>query len=398
MSQRSRQWLVGVWTVVGVAVLLAGLYHLLERPLHIVVPPLTLAVVIVYLLDPAVTALHRIHVPRIIGAGLVYIVVGGIVGALGWVLLPVIAGQFSDLISRTPEIAASLQSTINDQLPRFGVAGTVDLTSGTTGVTDLSNFFESNQEGVVGLLRGAGSVVVALLEGLVTIVGAPFIAFYLLVDRPRLTEGMALLVPPASRDEIVDVAHRVGRTVGAYFRGQIVVAIFVGAGTALGLALLGLPFWAIVGAVAGVFNLIPFVGPFVGGAVGVVVALTAGTGPGQALAVIVVMTIVQQIDNHVVTPSILSRTVRVHPVTIIIILASAASLFGVLGMLVVIPVFAAAKLVLMYVLVTRVPSMRHLAGEGGAIIDGVPVGEASAASLVGMGRDLRSAWEARKRQ
>lgn len=396
MSQRSRQWLVGVWTVVGCVVLLAGLYHLLERPLHIVVPPLTLAVVIVYLLDPVVTGLQRFHVPRLIGAVLAYIVVGGVVFGLGWILLPIVAEQVNDLVSRTPDMAAAMERTINAQLPRFGVAGNVDVTSGT-GVTDLSSFFESNQEGVVGLLKGAGSLVVSVLEGLVTIVGAPFIAFYLLVDRPRLTEGMARLVPPATRDEVVDVAHRVGRTVGAYFRGQIVVALFVGTGTALGLSLLGLPFWAIVGAVAGVFNLIPFVGPFVGGAFGVLVALTAGSGPGQAVAVVVVMTIVQQIDNHVITPSILSRTVRVHPVTIIIILASAASLFGVLGMLVVIPVFAAAKLVLMYVLVTRVPSMRHLAGEGGAIIDGVPVGEASAGSLVGMGRDLRAAWETRRR-
>jgi hypothetical protein len=110
------------------------------------------------------------------------------------------------------------------------------------------------------------------------------------------------------------------------------------------------------------------------------------------------MTLVQQIDNHVITPNILSRTVHVHPVTIILSLAVAASMFGILGMLVAIPTIAAVKLVVMYILVTRFPSMGHLAGDGPEIIDGVPVGDPRDRSLVGLGRELRGAWERRKRR
>lgn len=389
--------LVAVWTAVGVVVLVAVLLRVLADPLHIVGPPLTLAIVLVYLLDPVVTRLEAWHLPRLLGSVLAYAVLGSLVVGIGALVVPIVATQVRDLVEQLPTIAAGIETTLNEQLPRFGIAGDVDITSAGDGSTTLSQFFENNQEGVVGVLRGAGSLAVTVLESVVTIVAAPFLAFYLLVDRPRLGEGLARLVPPESRTEVVDVAARVGRTVGAYFRGQLLVALFVGAATSIALALVGLPFWAIVGGAAGVFNLVPFVGPFVGGLVGVVVAMTAGAGAGQAAAVVVVMTIVQQLDNHVVTPNVLSRTVKLHPVTVIVLLASAASLFGVLGMLVVIPVFAAAKLVLMYVLVTRVPSMRHLAGEGPAIIDGVPVGEPRAASLVGLGRDLRRTWEARRR-
>lgn len=386
-----------MWTAVGVAVLLWGLYRLLAEPLHIVVPPLTLAVVLVYLLDPVVTRLETWHVPRLLGSVLAYAVLGTALVVLGVLVVPLLADQVRQLVEQLPTIASSTEATVNDLLPRLGIAGTIDLTSDGDGSTTITQLFEDNQEGVVGLLRGAGSVVVTLLDRLVTIVAAPFLAFYLLVDRPRLSEGMSRLVPPRHRAETLDVAGRVGRTVGDYFRGQLLVALFVGVATSVALALVGLPFWAIVGGLAGLFNLVPFIGPFVGGLLGVGVAVTAGDGIGQAVAVVVVMVVVQQLDNHVVTPNVLSRTVKLHPVTVIVLLASAASLFGVLGMLVVIPTFAAIKLMVLYVLVTRVPSMRHLAGEGPSIIDGVPVGEPQAASLVALGRDLRRTWETRRR-
>ena len=231
------------------------------------------------------------------------------------------------------------------------------------------------------------------MAGLVAIVLAPVLAFYVLSDLPRLSEGVRRLVPPRSRSEAVDVTQRILRTVGAYVRGQLLVATFVAVATSIGLLVVGLPFWALVGVAAGLFNLIPFVGPFVGGLLGALIALTVGNGLGQAVAVVVVMVIVQQVDNHVITPGVLSRTVHVHPITIILTLAAAASLFGILGMLVAIPLLAATKLVVMYLLVTRVPSMAHLAGEGPEVIDGKPVGEPRDSSLVSMGRELRAAWE-----
>lgn len=393
METTTRHWLMVVWTAVGVALLLVGAYRLLEEPLHIVVPPLTLAVVIVYLLDPVVTRLQRLHVPRILGTFIAYVVVAAVLVGLVALVVPIVVDQVRQLGEDLPGLATRAEVFVNARLAD-GVEP-IDLSPEGSGST-FSRFFTENTEGFVGLLRGAGGLLVSVLEGIVTIVAAPFLAFYLLIDRPRLTEGISRLVPPASRAEVTDVAARVGRTVGAYFRGQILVASFVGVATSVALAVIGLPFFAIVGGVAGFFNLVPFVGPFVGGVLGVAVALTAGGGVGQAVAVVVAMTLVQQVDNHLITPAILSRTVKLHPVTIVVILAGAASMFGILGMLVVIPVVAATKLLVLYVLVTRAPSMRHLAGEGPDLIDGVPVGEPRAASLVGLGKDLRRMWEVRR--
>jgi len=398
-ERRAKLWFWRVWTALGIAILLVGFVYLFADPLKLIIPPLALAGVLIYLLNPIVTVLERIGLPRPLGASLTFLLMVGVVVGAGVLLLPLLARQTLDLLDRLPEMAASLESVVNTQFARMGIAGRIALDPASLDIQEsLREMLTADQSQLLGLLRGAGSVLAAVLHGVVTLVLAPFIAFYVVVDLPRLSDGVRRLAPPDRRGELVDVVERIGRTVGAYFRGQLIVASFVGMATATGLAIIGLPFWAIVGLVAGIFNLVPFIGPFVGGLIGVVVALVVGGGFGQAIAVVVVMTLVQQIDNHVITPNVLSRTVHVHPVTIILSLAVAASMFGILGMLVAIPTIAAVKLVILYILVTRVPSMRHLAGEDPDFIDGIPVDGPRDRSLVGLGQELRGIWERRRRR
>lgn len=395
--RRARLWFLRIWTTIGVLALLWAFGHVFSEPLRLLLPSLALAGILVYLLNPIVKWLERHGLHRILGTAAAYLLVIGAAVGLSFVVLPLLAEQTAELIDQVPDMAVALQDTINRQIARWGMGQRVALDPGAIETqTALQDFFDQNSDQVFGLLRVVAAVVGGLLAGLVIFILAPVLAFYALADLPRLSEGLRRLLPPSSRSEVVDVGRRILATVGSYVRGQMIVALFVAIATSIGLGLIGLPFWALVGAAAGVFNLIPFVGPFVGGALGVLVALVAGDGLPQAALVVVVMVVVQQIDNHVITPGVLSRSVRVHPITIIVALTVAASLFGILGMLVAIPVLAATKLVLVYVLVTRFPSMAHLAGEGPEVIDGVPVTSGRDTRLVAMGRELRSTWDRRR--
>ncbi|MBW3619950.1 MAG: AI-2E family transporter [Actinobacteria bacterium] len=394
----SRLWLWRTWTTIGVLLLVVAAWLVLRGPLAIVVPPLALAGVLVYLLNPVVRGLARVRIPRVLATFLAYIVlVLGLVVLLRWVG-PVVARQTGDFVERLPEISEALQRGINDQLARAGLSDrvSIDLQSPATQEA-IQRYLEDNGGTIMNVLAGALGVVGRLFHVLLTVVLAPILAFYILADLPRLAQGLERLLPPASRGEVVDVSRRIGRAVGGYFRGQLLVASFVGVATAIGLGILGLPFWALVGLLAGVFNLIPLIGPFVGGIIGIVIALTVGDGSTQALWVAAIMIAVQQVDNHLISPTILSRTVEVHPLTVILGLLVAGSLYGLLGMLVAIPLIAATKLVVMYLLVTRVPSMRHLAGEGPGLFrreddDGPP----SSGTLVALGQEMRRAWERRR--
>lgn len=394
----SRLWLWRVWTTIGVLVLVVAAWYVLRGPLSIVVPPLALAAVLVYLLNPVVGALARRGVPRVLATLAAYVVLTVGVYALVRGVGPVIVRQAGDLVERLPEITETIQTEVNFQLARLGIDSriAVDVQSPATQQA-VERYVDQNRDALVNLLVGALGVVGRVVHLLLTIVLAPILAFYLLADLPRLERGVERLLPPASRGEVVEVVRRIGTAVGGYFRGQVLVATFVGVATAVGLGVLGLPFWALVGALAGVFNLVPLIGPFVGGAIGIVVALTVGEGGTQALWVLAIMVAVQQVDNHVISPQILSRTVEVHPLTVILGLLVAGSLYGLLGMLVAIPLIAAAKLVVMYLLVTRVPSMRHLAGEGPGLFprDGEEGDEPRAGTLVALGREMRRTWERR---
>ena len=242
---------------------------------------------------------------------------------------------------------------------------------------------------MLALLRGAGSVVSWVVHLALAITLGPILAFYALSDLDRLAGGAARLLPPRGRDEVVEVSSRIGRIVGAYFRGQLLVALFVGTATSLGLWLVGLPFWAVVGIATGVFNLVPLVGPTLGGVIGVLVAVTVGGGIQQALLVVVVMVAVQQVDNHLITPLVVGRSVSIHPITVIIALVVAGSLGGIPLMFVAIPAAATLKLVLLHIAVTRLPSMAHLADE-------LPDGSTPRRGTVGgLAQELRAAFERR---
>jgi len=141
------------------------------------------------------------------------------------------------------------------------------------------------------------------------------------------------------------VSRRLNRAIGGFFRGQLIVAFIVGVMSSAGLWAIGLPFWFIVGMLAGVFNVIPLIGPWVGGALGVVVAFAAGDGTTQASWVGVVMVVAQQIDNHFVSPVVMQRTVHLHPVAVIMALLAGGTLFGFFGLFLAVPTAAVLKII-----------------------------------------------------
>jgi len=155
------------------------------------------------------------------------------------------------------------------------------------------------------------------------------------------------LIPPGRREEIRGLMDRIGQAVGGFFRGQLLVALFVGVASSIGLWAIGLPFWLLVGMVAGVFNLVPLVGPFIGGGLAVVIALISGQ-PLKAVWAAVVLLIVQQIDNHLISPNVMGRTVQLHPVVVMLALLVGASFAGLFGMLVIVPLVAVAKIVFLF--------------------------------------------------
>ncbi|MDQ3106434.1 MAG: AI-2E family transporter, partial [Actinomycetota bacterium] len=326
------------WALVGMAVVI-GILGVIAMKLWVIFPPLILAAAIVFLLNPIVTGLQHRGVPRAGGAAIAYLGVFVVIAGAGLGLFPIAADQFAELEDDFPAIQSRVERWVDeraaDSIGTFYEFTRQDLES------SISNDGATFDEQLQSLLRIGGEVIQILL----IFVLAPIIAFYLLVDVPHLRQVAESLVPVDARQEVGIVAGRLNRAIGGFFRGQLLVALIVGVLCSIGLGAIGLKFWFLIGMIAGLFNVIPLVGPWVGGIPGVMIALTTGS-PLQALLVVGVMVGVQQIDNHFITPQVMQRTVHLHPAVVILALVAGGSLGGFFGLLLAVPTAAVLKILL----------------------------------------------------
>ena len=345
---RSARWGIVAWAVIGVLVLGYFFFRFVVYPVRIILPPLVVAMIGVYLLNPVVSGLERRGIPRIWGTLLTYLVGVAILGTALTFTIPIVADQVTAFAESAPELIDRVTESFGDLAAGFGIQ-VQDAGGGGESVVDFFGRLLSFTRGLVDL-------------AIIFLVG-PIIGFYLLVDMPKIRRGLKALIPSRRRAEVESILEKIGRAIGGFFRGQLLVSLFVGIASAIGLWIVGLPFWAVVGLVAGLFNLIPLIGPFIGGIVAAVIAFTtetAGEGlldlqPGWPLAVgsAVALLIVQQIDNHIMSPNIVARTVRLHPVTVMLGLLAGGTLLGLWGMLLAVPVLASAKILLLHAWDTR---------------------------------------------
>jgi predicted PurR-regulated permease PerM len=338
VSQRIRRAGQVSWALVGIAALVA-LLVLVAWAIRVVWPPLILAGAIVFVLNPIVTRLHRRGFPRALGTALTYLSIALFLVLLGLLITPLVSRQSEQFSQEWPQIRRDVERTIDDWAER-----SKDWAIQVPTVKEIQDELDSRGNKPIAdriaQVRDVGARVfhVALIFLL-----APVIAFYLLVDLPRLRVVTESLVPPASRDEVVHVGRRLGRAIGGFFRGQLLVALIVGIMVSTGLAILGLPFWLLVGMIAGLFNIIPLIGPWVGAVPGVVIALTT-RDVTTAVWVAVIMAVAQQIDNHFISPLVMKRAVKLHPAAVLLALLAGGSIAGFFGLLLAVPTAAVVKI------------------------------------------------------
>lgn len=344
---RAARWGIVAWAAIGLLLMAYFGFRYVLYPVRIIFPPLVVALIMVYLLNPVVSRLELRGVRRGWGSLLVYLVFLAVVGTGLYFLVPLVVRQVSDFARAAPSIFREVGGSIQDFFSRFGV----DLTPTPPGSESILDFFGR-------LVSFTGTI----LNVVLVFVLGPILAFYLLVDLPKIRRGIQAMIPARRRAEVQDVGRRIGQAIGSFFRGQLLVALFVGIASSIGLWIVGLPFWALVGLISGLFNLIPLIGPIIGTLLAVLVAVTTEDSggllslePGLPLAIgsALVLLVVQQIDNHILSPNIVGRTVKLHPVTVMLGLLAGATLLGLWGMLLAVPVMASLKILMLHLWDTR---------------------------------------------
>jgi predicted PurR-regulated permease PerM len=348
---RTARWGIAAWSLIGVAVLGYLAYRYVLYPIRVIFPPLLVALIIVFLLNPLVSRLERRGFPRFAGTMLTYVVFLTAMGFLLAWLVPMVSEQVAGFDKQAPKLFDRATEWLADIGNRIGFDVQPDQLLSSGGEQQAIDFFGRIASFTAGVLH----VVLIMVLG-------PILAFYLLVDLPKIRRGIQAMIPVRRRAETRIIGDRLTTAVGGFFRGQFLVALFVALASMGALWLVGLPYWALIGLLTGLFNLIPLIGPFIGGALAILVAMTSTEAthgifdltPGWlAFWAAMGLLVVQQIDNHIISPNVVARTVKLHPVTVMLSLLAGGSLLGLWGMLLAVPVVASVKVLILYYWDTR---------------------------------------------
>jgi predicted PurR-regulated permease PerM len=330
-----------------VAALLVALTLFLWRAGDIVQPFLW-AMILSYVLLPVVGALERrFALPRTAAALIVFLGVLAVIFGGGRVVLPRLLDNARDLGNNWPVLAANAEQTIADTFDSIGLADLHDALIGPN-LQELKNQLAGMaSRNALPFVVGAGHF---LLEFLIFLIAT----FLTLRDAPRLLSFIQRNVPTDHRADILHVLRDTNVMLGRYIRGQLILVTLMSSVTTIGLTVLGVPYSVLLGVMTGVLETIPFVGPITAGAIACLVALGHPNPFGWSqiayVAVVAAMyTILRHAEDYLVIPTVIGRAVRLHPAIVIFALLSGGAAFGLLGIVLAVPVAATLRLVLIYV-------------------------------------------------
>ena len=177
----------------------------------------------------------------------------------------------------------------------------------------------------------------------IALVLIPFMTFFLLKDGRRLKKSFIAMLPNHYFEMTVHLLHKIDCQLSNYIRGQMLVSLCIGTLAATALAILGIPYFLLIGAVAGLANMIPYFGPIVGAIPGIILNVVAKGSLAAALPVIAAFLLIRLIDDTLVSPNILGRSLHIHPLLVIFVIFTGGEMFGVMGLLLCIPVTGIIK-------------------------------------------------------
>ena len=302
--------------------------------------PVACGAVIYYLVKPIYDYLLNKKVPK--GIAILLVMVGVIVIFIMIItsLVPIIQKQLLDLVSQLPYY----YQIISEQVENFMQTGFFETIQEQFNKIN-TDFIQSITERLNGILNftfsGIGSVVGIIGDIVITVMTMPVILYYLLKDGNKVIPFVTKMFPTRSRHKISVMLNEMNQQVSSYIRGQITVAICVGFTYIIGYTLIGLPYGVTIGMIAGLLTIIPYLGSIIGLTPALIIGFV--TNPTLALHVFLVFVIEQLIESRVLQPLILGSSLKMHPVTILIILLAAGKMFGLVGLLIAVPVYAVVK-------------------------------------------------------
>ena len=311
--------------------------------LSVVMLPVILSGLLFYLLNPLVDLMEKYKINRVLAISIIFVIIAVLLIIGLAVAIPNLQRQVVIFAQNVPSYLEDADKVIDDLVTKrlpddFRPQLEQVLAQFSTQATAwASNISSKAVNWVSALISGTSQVIVALII-------MPFMLFYLLRDGKGLRDYITQFLPNKLREPVGKVLSDVNQQLANYVRGQITVAVIVAIMFIIFFKIIGLRYAVALGVTAGVLNLVPYLGSFLAMIPALVLGLIAG--PVMLLKVIIVFIVEQTIEGRFVSPLILGSQLNIHPITILFVLLTSGSMFGIWGVLLGIPIYASAKVVI----------------------------------------------------
>lgn len=305
-----------------------------------VITPFFVGLLIAWILDPMVTYLQKKNVKRVIGAIVVFCCFSIVLYVLLRIILPMLYQQINDFMSMLPALLLQVKNFISSVIDNLSGNG-IDLSNIETNIykslenlgTNLTTTLPTNLFNFAsGFVSGIGSFMIGLLAG-----------FYLLIDFDSIKHVLDI-IPKKYHKDIISLAKKLNEAFKKFIQGTLLISLIISIISTLGYSIVDLPSPLLFGIICGITNIIPYIGPWIGGGICVIVGFTISPMVGILAGVIAFA--VQQIDSIILQPIIMGKTMKLHPVTIMIGLLIFGYFFGIVGMIFATPIIAGLKIII----------------------------------------------------
>lgn len=335
--------------LIGITILIYNKISFIFHPFIVIfstiAPPVILAFIAYYIMNPIVNLLERARIKRVWGILIIILGISGLLTGLIFLSAPAIEAQVKDLATRFPTYIKQMSEGIKSSIDHSFLGPYYD--QGYEWVTSTLSDLPSKIGDYLGeTFEGIMNVASTLTHVVVAIFTFPFILFFLLKDSSKFKAYCLHLLPPKFRDDADQILENTDVQVGSYIRGQIIVASCIGVLLFIGYLIIGLDYAITLAVTAAITSVVPYLGPTIAISPAIIIAIV--DSPFMLLKLAIVWVAVQFLEGHFISPNIMGRTMQIHPLTIIIVLLVAGNLFGIVGVILGIPGYAILKVITVY--------------------------------------------------
>ena len=306
-----------------------------------ILSPFFIGIIIAWLLDPIVTWLQKNGFKRAIATVMVFLSFISLVVLFFVLLIPSFADQINEFIGSAPSVLNNIKNFWENLFDKLNNIYDYDFT----------NIKEQLYGGLSNIVSGLTvtlpnkviSIASSIVSGGLNIIFGLFIAFYMLFDFNNVRKHLFNLLPKSIHADAITLTDRLNKTLKSYVQGTLLIMLLLFIFQSITLAIAGLSSPMLFGMFCAVTNVIPYIGPYIGGIPAVIVGFTIS--PATGIFTLLAVVIAQFLESYFLNPIVMSKTMKLHPVTIMIGLLIFGHFFGILGMVLATPIISCIKII-----------------------------------------------------